>query len=214
MPQLIRQQCDVSTGLDPQFDNTEYVLPNCFPSPPLLTGVSVHMGYEPISEEEAFLHPVSEDSLPASRFTLPRGQFSVDKIINYVRKVVFTTSDIHEIAPKNTIYEFQITNKSLYNSTLLYTTFDEYGNHRFAEFNVRLTAVQEPESIAVVATHLRGDTRISMAFFQTLREYALNNGTTFQKVSKPNFQIGFEDQYLDVMSEPPTLAMFQEVDEE
>ena len=183
--------------------------------PPLSTGVSIHMGYIPIKEEEAFQNPVSENTLPASRFTIPRGQMSIDRIIAYIRKVVFVSEDIHEIAPKDT---HSIQDRILYSSTLLYATFDQYGNHRFAQYNIRLQSVKEPgqatESIAVIATHFQGDTRLSMEFFLTTRAYVLSNGTSECKIRNPGLFNGFADQYIDEMSEPPTLAIFAEVDEE
>jgi hypothetical protein len=184
---------------------------------PICVGVSVHMGYIPIKEEEAFENTVSEHSLQASRFTIPRGRMSVGQIIDYIRKVVFASDDIHEIAPKNTHY-IPITHQDriLYSSTLFYATFDQYGNHRFAQFNIRLQPVKdkEVESIAVVATHFQGDTRLSMEFFLTLRAYVLSKGTSECKVHNPGLFNGFADQYIDDMSEPATLTMFAEVDEE
>jgi len=164
----------------------------------------VHMGYIPITEEEAFEHPVSEDTLQASRFTIPRGQMSVGKIIDLIRKVVSATGDIHEIAPKDT---HSTQDRILYSSTLLYATFDQYGNHRFAQCNVRLQPVkdQDAESIAVIATHFQGDTRLSMALFLTLRAYVLSNGKSECKVRTTELFHGFADEYIDVMSEPTAI---------
>ena len=183
-------------------------------NPPLSTGVSVHMGYIPITEKEAFEHPVSENTLQASRFTIPRGQMTVDRIIDLIRNVVFVSEDIHEIVPKK-IHFTQ--DRCLYSSTLLYATFDQYGNHRFAQFNIRLQPVKEPgqaaESIAVIATHFQGDTRLSMEFFLTTRAYVLSNGISECNIRNPGLFNGFADQYINEMSEPPTLAIFAEVDE-
>jgi hypothetical protein len=175
----------------------------------------VHLGYVPITEEEAFQHPVSENTLQASRFTLPRGQMSADQIIDHIRKVVLATRDINEIAPKDT-HPGSEQDRILYSSTLLYTTFDQYGNHRFAEFNVRLQPVkdQDAESIAVIATHFQGDTRLSMALFLTLRASVLSNGTADQKVRTPELFHGFSDEYLDDMTEPDPITIFAEVYED
>ena len=182
-------------------------------TPPLCNGVSVHMGYIPITEEEAFEHPVSEYTLQSSRFTIPRGQMQVDRIISQIRKVVFVSEDIHEIAPKQ-IHLAQ--DRMLYGSTLFYATFDQYGNHRFAKFNIRLQPVKDKgvESIAVIATHFQGDTRLSMEFFFTTRAYVLSNGTSECKVRNPELFNGFADQYIDEMSEPAPIEFSGEFDEE
>ena len=175
------------------------------PMTPPSAGVSVHMGYIPITEEEAFQNPVSEYTLQSSRFTIPRGQMSVNRILAFIRQVVFVTDDIHEIAPKNThSTQSAEPNRQLYSSTLLYATFDQYGNHRFAQLNIRLQPVKDQgaESFAIVATHFQGDTRLSMEFFFTLREYVMSNGTSECKVRTPELFNGFADEYLDVMSEP------------
>ena len=175
---------------------------------PTPTTSTTHMGYIPITEEEAFQNPVSEDTLQASRFTIPRGQRSANQIITHIRKVVFATDDIHEIAPKDTHSTQSVEpDRMLYSSTLLYATFDQYGNHRFAQFNIRLQPVkdQDAESIAIVVTHFQGDTRLSMEFFLTVRAYVLSNGTAEYKVRTPDLFNGFADEYLDVMSEPTTI---------
>jgi len=170
--------------------------------PHLCSGVSIHMGYRPISEEEAFVFAVSSVKvLHASHFTIPRGQMSIEKIIDRIRKVVFSTEEIHEIVPINIHFDSVENTSSMYGSNLLYTTFDEYGNHRFAKFDIHLIAIESPEEIAVLVTHVIGDTRLSMGFFRTVRDYVLSNGTTERKVC-PDLQNGFADQYIDEMTEP------------
>jgi len=170
--------------------------------PNLCSGVSVHMGYRPISEEEAFVFPVSSVKvLHPSHFTIPRGQMTVEKIIDRIRKVVFSTDDINEIAPKNTHFDTKEHTSSLYGSKLVYTTFDQYGNHRFAQFYINLIAIESPAEIAVLVTHIIGDTRLSMEFFLTVRAYVLSNGTTERKVVNPDLYNGFADAYINEMTE-------------
>ena len=182
--------------------------------PPLCPGVSVHMGYQPITEEEAFKNPVSIHSLSACHFTIPRGQMSVDQIIDRIRKVVFSTEDIHEIAPKNVHFKLATEKcRRLYESTILFTTFDQYSNHRFARIYITIAASDNDE-FAIAVYHIQGDTRLSMEFFLTIRSYVLSEGKSECKVRNPELFNGFADQYIDEMSEPPTLAIFAEVDEE
>ena len=159
-----------------------------------LRGVSLEC--IPITEEEAFAHP-NDEFLQASHFTIPRGQISVNRIIDRIKKVGLS-DNIHEIVPKTP-------NTGLYCSTFI-STFNQLGEHRFAKFDIRLQPVkkQGQELIAVVARHIEGDTRLSMEFFITLREYVMSNGTTERNVPNPIFH-GAGDRYLYEMTEPLTI---------
>jgi len=160
-------------------------------------GVSVHMGYIPLKVDDAFANPVSIDALSDSNFTIPRGKISVDKIINRIRAVVFSNDEINEIVPKTKYYS---PDKfcGLYSSTLIYTTFDDYCNHRFAQMHILLVA-SEKDTFAVTVFHHHGDSRLSMSFFLTVRAYMESNGKTDSNVPPTNFHDGFEDQHCDSM---------------
>ena len=172
-------------------------------SPPLHLGVSVHMGYQPITEEEAFRTPVSMHCLPECYFAIPRGRTSSVQIIDRIRNVVFRTDDINEIAPKNTHFSNPTQYTGLYNSTLIYTTFDEYENHRFARIHIQVTAIKDKDELfAISVYHIQGDSRISMSVFKTLRAYIESNGKTNPRVATPDFREGFSDQYQNILSYP------------
>lgn len=167
-------------------------------NPPLHPGVSNHMGYQPITEEEAFQNPVSVNLLPECYFAVPRGQMTVAQIIDRIRTVIFKTDDVNEIAPKT-----KTTHRGLYNSNLVYTTFDKYENHRFARMSIQVLAIKNPnELFAIVVYHTQGDSRISMSVFETVLAYVESNGESNPRVPTPDFSKGFSDQYQDVLSYP------------
>ena len=106
------------------------------PDPPLHPSVSNHMGYQPITEEEAFQNPVSVNLLPACYFAVKRGRMTIAQIIDLIQTVIFQTNDINEIAPKT-----KTNHRGLYNSNVVYTTFDEYENHRFSRMSIQVLAI-------------------------------------------------------------------------
>jgi len=161
----------------------------------------VHFGYRPMTEEEAFALPVNIHNLAMSHFSIARGRFTIDRIIELVRNVVRTNDDIEETVPKDSEQNSKLF-RSLYKSTIVYTCYDPYGNHRFAKIHIRMYAAIDPESIVVEAQHIRGDTRLSMEFFQTVRAYVLSDGSSDSRIPLPDLRYGFEDQYITDMSQP------------
>lgn len=176
--------------------------------PTLNRGVSVHMDSHPHIEDELFEHTAHASQ--ESHFTIPMGQISVDQIIDRIKIVVLKNDDIHEIVPNNTY--FMQTNepgRNLYSCTLIYTTIDKYGNHRFARFNIRLQEIRDTvsEHFAVFAEHFQGDTRLSMEFLLTIRTYILSNGIAGYKVCTPDLSNWVDDERIHEIYEPETIKL-------
>jgi hypothetical protein len=191
----------LSLVMPPPFDLPENVIQaeniaNPDVDPPLLYGESIHIGYTPITEYEAFYNSVYTDKLALSHFAVPRGgSISAEKIIMLIRNVVLSTDELQAIIPKNVHFSKEPKCRLIYYSNLIYTCFDNYGNHRFAKFNISIFVSASINSSIVEAHHLIGDSRISMSCYSTIRDYVTSNGATVRRVPVPDFTIGFEDQY-------------------
>jgi hypothetical protein len=167
------------------------------PSPPYrphLPNNSV-LTYEQLTEETAFIEPIDVERLVPTHFLIPRGKFSIQKIINMIRTISLYNDDLDEIVSKNYQWFGPQMNKSMFSTNLVYTGDDNYSYSRYAKMRVRLHAVVSPESIAVEVVHLRGDTRICMVVFKTIRDYILSNGNADYKLQIPDFRKGWSEEY-------------------
>ena len=147
---------------------------------------------------------VSINDLVMSHFTVPSKKLSVSRIINRIRKVTLATNELQEVIPK---HDHISVLHNLYRNEFVYTCFDSYGNHRFAKFVVYVRAISEDgyvdaistlDSYAVEVIHILGDTRITMEYFKTVRDYVTKQSDE-QQVTIPDFADGFADMYDDVM---------------
>ncbi len=150
--------------------------------------------YEPLTEESAFLKPTTVDRLIPTHFLIPRGVFSIQKIINMIRTVIVYNDDLDEFITKDYQWFGPQMNKSMFTTTLVYNGDDLFSS-RYAKMRVRLRAVENPESIAVEVLHIRGDTRICMIVFKTIRDYVLSNGNAEYKLQIPDFKQNWSDEY-------------------
>jgi hypothetical protein len=150
------------------------------------------------------VYMVSINDLVMSHFTIPAKKLSVSRVINRIRRVTLATHELQEVIPKHDHINVL---HNLYRTEFVYTCFDSYGNHRFAKFVVYLRAISENgyvdetstlDSYAVEVIHILGDTRISMEYFKTLRNYVTKVSDDNQ-VRIPDFTEGFADMYDDVM---------------
>jgi len=159
----------------------------------------VHIGYKPITEEEAFgntnMPNIHIPSLPCTHFTIPRGNMSVDSIINLVREVVVFNENLHAVIPSNMVYKESLKIK-IYESILIYTYFDETG-YRAVKLQVSLQVSPNPDNIFVIVERLRGDTRPFLAVYNTIRDYIKSEGTSncrvSPKMSSYSSTIGFDE---------------------
>ena len=159
----------------------------------------IHIGYTPIAEEEAFgntnMPNIHIPSLPCTHFTIPRGDMSIDIIINLIREVVGFNENLHAVIPSNMIYKESLKIK-IYESTLIYTYFDETG-YRAVKLQVALQVSPNPDNIFVIVERLRGDTRPFLAIYNTLRDYIKSEGTSncrvSPKMSSYSSTIGFDE---------------------
>jgi hypothetical protein len=168
------------------------------PSPPYRPHLPTNpvLAYEPVTEDAAFLSPATVGRFVPTHFLIPRGQFSVKKIIDMIRTIITYNDDLDEILPKNYQWFGPKMYQRLFMTTLVYTGDDRYSYvSRFAKMMVKLHAVESPESIAVELVHLRGDTRVCMVVFKTIRDYVLSNGNTEYKFKMPDFRNGWSEEY-------------------
>jgi hypothetical protein len=145
---------------------------------PLLPGESMHIGYVPISEEEAFErtavdNPFQEFALSISHFRIPRGKLSVEKLaelihrfnsINYTVNVVVPKREWINGAPRHAIYETKV----------IHTW-----NRHCATIVVRVLALKDPYELAICVDRMCGSVTAHRMFLHTLEQYITSEGQSY-----------------------------------
>jgi len=163
---------------------SDYSISNPDFKPPLLSGESIHLGYTAITEQEAFENPTTNIRwFPSSSILIPRGQYSIDTIIDRIRKVILCSDAVDVVVPKCKFVPIPF-EKSLYKTTLHYSYVGKNG-HLCIKLCVELYAVSQKaedgstiESIAVIFERLAGFHEPFLAFYHTVRNYILSDGNT------------------------------------
>ena len=157
-------------------------------------------------------HFLDKNDIIPTNFIIPSDQFTLNRTVQMIRSVVFETENLEEIVTKNN--NLSEIHGCIFKTTIVYTGFDEYKNHRFAKIHIRIyeifdkqnsdekTALCQNKYIAIEISHLQGDSRMSMSVFRTIRDYVMSDGETECKVCLPDFSIGFADEYYLVMGNP------------
>ena len=147
--------------------------------------------------DSEFSNPVSVHSISICNFTIPRGKMSVNQISQLIREFVVFNADLNEIVPKNRGNSTQ-PSKDINGIEIVYTTFDKQNNSHWSRFAIDLVEVisdDDGECIAVALYHGDGDTRLSIAFFEVIRNYVESNGSTSKYISKKCLEEGVPTQY-------------------
>jgi hypothetical protein len=112
-----------------------------------------------------------------------------------IRTVIHYTEELDEILPKK--YGSNM-HSNIFTTTLVYLPPSSFQYTQYAKMRVRVCEIESStfdQCLAVEVAHLRGDTRVCMCVFKTIRDYILSNGTTSYKVEFPDLQNGFVDEY-------------------
>lgn len=138
---------------------------------PLLPGESIHLGYTPISEEDAFATKrVFPLRLAVSHFRIPRGKVSVDRVITLIHRFTAINDAVDVIVPKRENINSEPA-KHLYKSKVAHTW-----RQRRATIGIQLFALPESDEFAVEVNREYGSVTAHRMFFHTLEKYVLSDG--------------------------------------
>ena len=148
----------------------------------LVPGESVHIGYQPMTEEEAFADNTPEQEyLTFKTFLVPRGNMTIDRIIDHIRQVSKNNLIDTIISPRSS--EYTPTKKCMYDAEFMFMNEIE---QTWVKIRVELRADRPRNSIAVDITRLRGDARLCKAYSETLEKYVKSDGQESSIVSCVN----------------------------
>jgi len=144
---------------------------------PLLPGESLHVGYVPIPEEEAFEraadNPFHEYALSISHFRIPRGKLSVERLATLIHRFASINHTVDVLVPKRefvnggarrAIYETKISHR---------------WNRHCATIVVRVLALKNPYELAVCVDRMCGSVTAHRMFLHTLEQYITSEGQSY-----------------------------------
>ena len=145
---------------------------------PLLPGESIHIGYIPISEEEAFDraavdNPFQEYALSISHFRIPRGKLSVEKLSQLIHRFVSINLAVNVLVPKREWIN-DTPRHAIYETKVVHT----WKSH-CATINVRVLALKDPYELAICVDRLCGSVTAHRMFLHTLEQYITSEGQSY-----------------------------------
>ena len=158
---------------------------------PLLPGESIHIGYLPISEEDAFANyePDLRFEMGFSKiksFLLPRGAISCDRIALLIHKFNYLNWGVRTFTPKRESLNTYVP-KSIYGSLVDFKTF----RGKRATMSITVRALSQPtedgetaQFIEIEVYRISGSCQIHQLYANSLESYIRSNGSESAFISQ------------------------------
>lgn len=147
---------------------------------PLLPGESIHLGYIPISEEDAFAKAKSNpyygeymESLSRSHFRVSRGKLSLEKLTALIHRFTSINLAVDVLVPKREWIN-SATRRAIYETKVVHT----WKSHR-AIIMVRILAVKDPDEFVIYVERYQGSVTAHRMFLHTLEQYITSEGQSY-----------------------------------
>lgn len=157
-------------GMEPEdFMNPKYIVP-------LLPGEELHVGYTPLSEEDAFQHAISfTQHIFMDHFHVSRENMRVEQIISCIRKMMlYPTNNI--VVYIDDCRDFQYDNM-LYRTTCIVNEYTSEGEEVYANVLVSVSADLENDAYLVEVNRYSGNRTVYYRFYETFHYYMETGGT-------------------------------------
>jgi hypothetical protein len=151
------------------FMNPKYIVP-------LLPDEELHVGYTPLSEEDAFQHAISfAQHIFMDHFHVSREKMSVEQIISCIRKMMlYPTNNI--VVYIDDCRDFQYDNL-LYRTTCIVHEYTSEGEEVYANVLVSVSADLENDAYLVEVNRYSGNRTVYYRFYETFHYYMETGGT-------------------------------------
>lgn len=149
---------------------------------PLLPGESIHLGYTPMTDEEAFAAKSANclplEALPVSHFRMVRDDTNIDELAEMIHRFIAINDAVQRLVPKRQYINYE-PGKRLYESKVTHS----WRNHH-ATIQVRVIALpaqgsDDVDEYAVIVHRLCGSVTAHRMFFHTLEQYVQSYGHSY-----------------------------------
>ena len=157
-------------GMEPEdFMNPNYIVP-------LLPEEDLHVGYTPLSEEEAFQHPISfAQHIFMDHFHVSREKIRLEQVISCIRKMMlYPTNNI--VVYIDNYRDAQYYNL-LYRTTCIVNEYTNEGEEVYANVLVSVSADLENNAYLVEVNRYSGNRNLYYRFYDTFQYYMETGGS-------------------------------------
>lgn len=145
---------------------------------PLLPGENIHIGYIPISEEEAFErtavdNPFQAYALSISHFRVAQGKLSVERLATLIHRFTSINRAVDVLIPKREFVNGG-DRRAIYETKVVHT----WKSHS-AIIMVRVLALKDPYELAICVDRMCGSVTAHRMFLHTLEQYITSDGQSY-----------------------------------
>jgi len=148
---------------------------------PLLPGESIHIGYIPMTEKEAFSYiPVipPQMTLPVSHFRMAREDVDVDELSELIHRFIAINDAVERLVPKRKYINME-PGKRLYEAKVTHSWRNHHATIQVSVIALPASSTEESDEYAISVNRLCGSVTAHRMFFHTLEQYVLSYGHSY-----------------------------------
>jgi hypothetical protein len=150
---------------------------------PLLPGESVHLGYTPMTEEEAFSSKrlpfsILHMTLPVSHFRMARDDINIDELAEIIHRFIAINDAVERLVPKRQYINME-PGKRLYEAKVTHSWRNHHATIQVSVVAIPANGSEESDEYAVSVNRLCGSVTAHRMFFHTLEQYVRTYGHSY-----------------------------------
>lgn len=157
---------------------------------PVKPGQSIHHGYEPIGEEEAFLLARKKSFFPImkskTQIRILRENTTTERLVQLCHKFNWLNTGINVIVPKDEFLNSKL-QKCIFKSTVIYTSHIDSDSS--AKIHIEITATHSQEfdldEYVIWVNRLSGSSDAHYTLFGRLKKYIESDGNMDPRINQP-----------------------------
>jgi len=150
---------------------------------PLLPGESIHLGYTPMTEEQAFssnrvpLIP-PQMTLSFSHFRMPREDINIDELAELIHRFIAINDAVQRLVPKRQYINCE-PGKRLYEAKVTHSWRNHHATIQVSVIALPANSSEESDEYAISVNRLCGSVTAHRMFFHTLEQYVQSYGHSY-----------------------------------
>lgn len=148
---------------------------------PLLPGESIHLGYTPMTEEQAFAaKPVipPQMTLPVSHFRMARYDVDIDELATLIHRFIAINDAVERLVPKRQYINME-PGKRLYEAKVTHSWRNHHATIQVSIIALPASGPEESDEYTISVNRLCGSVTAHRMFFHTLEQYVLSYGHSY-----------------------------------
>lgn len=148
---------------------------------PLLPGESIHLGYTPMTEEQAFAaKPMipPQMTLPVSHFRMLRDEVDIDELAGIIHRFIAINDAVERLVPKRQYINME-PGKRLYEAKVTHSWRNHHATIQVSIVALPANGPEESDEYAISVNRLCGSVTAHRMFFHTLEQYVQSYGHSY-----------------------------------